>query len=275
MLTLVPGVVSTSNDVGGISTTSVSTFSIHGGRGGEGRLQLDGMGIGGTLGGGGTSMYNVDVGNAAEIVFTTSGGLGEMEVGGPVMSIVPRTGGNTMRGSVYANGSSGWLQGSNFTDELRAVGLQVPGELKKLWDLNGSFGGPIRRDRALVLRDHAVSGQPRYTTNMFYNRNAGDPTKWTYAADTRRAENDGTWKNTTLRLTLQATPQEHLQYLLGRADDPHRPPRRRQLHHVARGGGHERRGAAAGASGHVALPGHRARPARGRLFHQRQPLRRP
>jgi hypothetical protein len=207
MLTLVPGIVSTSTDVGGISTTSVSTFSIHGGRGGEGRLQLDGMGIGGTLGGGGTSMYNVDVGNAAEIVFTTSGGLGEMEVGGPVMSIVPRTGGNTMRGSVYANGSAGWLQGDNITDELRAVGLQVPGELKKLWDLNGSFGGPIKRDRFWYYLTTRYQGNRKYTTNMFYNRSAGDPTKWTYVADTKRAENDGTWKNTTLRLTLQATPK--------------------------------------------------------------------
>jgi hypothetical protein len=204
LLTVVPGVVSTSTDVGGISTTSVATFTIHGGRPNEGRLQLDGMGIGGTLNGGGTSMYNVDVGNAAEIVFTTSGGLGEAEIGGPVMSIVPRTGGNTMRGSAYANGSSGWLQGNNITDELRRVGLQAPGELRRLWDLNGSFGGPITRDRLWYYVTTRYQGNRKYTTNMFYNRNAGDPTTWTYEADARRAENDGTWKNTSLRLTLQA-----------------------------------------------------------------------
>jgi hypothetical protein len=41
------------------------------------------MGIGGTLNGGGTSMYNVDVGNAAEIVFTTSGGWAKRRLAGP------------------------------------------------------------------------------------------------------------------------------------------------------------------------------------------------
>ena len=207
LLTLVPGVVSTSTDVGGMSSTSVATFTIHGGRPNEGRLQLDGMGIGGTLNGGGTSMYNVDVGNAAEIVFTTSGGLGEAEIGGPVMSIVPRTGGNTLSGTFYANWANSALQGDNFTDELRAAGLSAPGSLQKMWDLNGSFGGPIAKDRVWYYLTSRYQGNRKYTTNMFYNRNAGDPTKWTYEADEKRAINDGTWKNTSLRLTLQANSQ--------------------------------------------------------------------
>ncbi len=146
LLSVLPGVSSTSTDVGGISTTSVATFTIHGGRPNEGRLQLDAMGIGGTLNGGGTSMYNVDVGNAAEIVFTTSGGLGEAEVGGPVMSIVPRTGGNAFRGAFYTNWSNSGLPGGNLTPELRDAGLTAPGSLQKLWDVNGSFGGPVMRD---------------------------------------------------------------------------------------------------------------------------------
>ena len=204
LLTVVPGIVSTSNDVGGLSGTSVSTFTIHGGRSNEGRLQLDGMGIGGTLNGGGTSMYNVDVGNAAEIVFTTSGALGEAEIGGPVMSIVPRTGGNTLRGTGYFNASNSSLQGENLTDELRAAGLSAPNSLQKMWDLNGSFGGPIVKDRVWYYLTSRYQGNRKYATNMFYNRNAGDPTKWTYEADPLRATNDGTWKNTSLRLTLQA-----------------------------------------------------------------------
>ncbi len=204
LLAVVPGVVSTSTDVGGLSGTSVATFTIHGGRTNEGRLQLDGMGIGGTLNGGGTSMYNVDVGNAAEIVFTTSGGLGEAEIGGPVMSIVPRTGGNTLRGSFYANGANSGLQGDNLTDELRAAGLSAPNSLRKMWDVNGSFGGPVVKDRFWYYVTSRYQGNRKYVTNMFYNRNAGDPAKWTYDPDTRQAVNDGTWKNTSLRLTLQA-----------------------------------------------------------------------
>ena len=73
-----------------------------------------------------------------------------------------------------------------------------------MWDLNGSFGGPIVKDRVWYYLTSRYQGNRKYTTNMFYNRNAGDPTKWTYEADEKRAINDGTWKNTSLRLTLQA-----------------------------------------------------------------------
>ena len=111
---------------------------------------------------------------------------------------------------------------------------------------------------------------------MFYNRNAGDPDRVDVRGRTsERATNDGTWKNTSLRLTLQATPQEHVQPVLGRADDPHRPSGRRHADDVAGGGGDERRGAAAHAPDHLALAGDLARAARGRLLGQRQPLGRP
>ena len=103
---LVPGITASTNDVGGLGGPVTVTFAIHGGRANEGRLQVDGMGVGSTLNGGGVSYYSADIGNAQEIAFTTSGGLGEAEVGGPVMSIVPRTGGNTVRGSFYANGAA-------------------------------------------------------------------------------------------------------------------------------------------------------------------------
>ena len=47
---------------------------------------------------GGTN-YLVDTRNAQEVTFTTSGSLGETVSGGPVLNIVPRTGGNTFSGS--------------------------------------------------------------------------------------------------------------------------------------------------------------------------------
>ena len=67
-------------------------------------MQLDGLNTGAPLSGGGTSGYVPDLGSAQEVSFTTSGGLGEAEVGGPVMNIVPRTGGNSIKGNVYFAG---------------------------------------------------------------------------------------------------------------------------------------------------------------------------
>ena len=205
LVTLVPGITTSTNDVGGLSGPATVTFSIHGGPGNEGRLQVDGMGVGSTLNGGGVSYYSADIGNAQEIAFTTSGGLGEAEVGGPVMSIVPRTGGNTLRGTFYANFATEGMQADNFTQELRDAGLRLPNEMTRLWDVNGAFGGPIKRDYLWYFLTSRHQGNRKFVTNMFYNRNAGDPTKWTYEPDDKRAFNDGTYKNTALRLTWQAS----------------------------------------------------------------------
>ena len=49
-------------------------------------------------GGGGESNYLADIGNAEEVAFTTAGGLGEAEVGGPILNIIPRVGGNENSG---------------------------------------------------------------------------------------------------------------------------------------------------------------------------------
>jgi hypothetical protein len=46
-----------------------------------------------------------DISNAQEVVTTTSGGLGEAEVGGPTLSIIPKSGGNAISGNIYLSGS--------------------------------------------------------------------------------------------------------------------------------------------------------------------------
>jgi hypothetical protein len=203
---LVPGINTATNDVGGIAGPATVTFSNHGGPLSEGRLQVDGIGVGSAVGGSGVSYYVADTGNAEEVTFTTSGGLGEAEVGGPVMSIVPRTGANTIRGSFVANGAGSGMQGSNYTDELIAAGLRAPEKLIKVWDVNGAFGGPIRRDRLWYFWTVRHQGNRRYVTGMYVNRNAGDPNAWSYQPDlSQQAITDGTWKNTSLRLTWQPT----------------------------------------------------------------------
>ena len=79
-------------------TPGMLVFGGAGGRNNEARLQVDGLNTGAAFNGAGVSSYVPDIGNAAEISTTTSGGLGEAEVGGPSFSIVPKTGGNTPQG---------------------------------------------------------------------------------------------------------------------------------------------------------------------------------
>ncbi|HEX2212344.1 MAG TPA: carboxypeptidase regulatory-like domain-containing protein, partial [Mycobacterium sp.] len=209
MVALAPGVTTTgTQDVGGLNSPATRAFGIHGGPNTEGRVLVDGMNSGGARCGAGVSNYQVDVANAQELTYTLSGGLGEAETGGPTMNVVPRTGGNTFTGSFFFSGANSAMQGSNFTDELRAAGLRDPNELIKTWEVNGALGGPIVRDRLWFFFSAKNQGTRLYVSGMYYNKNAGDPTAWTYEPDlSRRAIYDGTWINVPLRLTWQATPR--------------------------------------------------------------------
>ncbi len=185
-------------------TPGMLVFGGAGGRNNEARLQLDGLNTGAAFNGAGVSSYVPDIGNAQEIVMTTSGGLGEAEVGGPTVSIVPKTGGNTLKGSVYESNVTRGMVGDNYTDDLKARGLTTPGRLFKLWDYNVGIGGPIKKDKVWFFFQFRDEGSHRTVPGMFANANMGDPTKWTYVADTSRpAVTAGSWRNGALRLTVQ------------------------------------------------------------------------
>jgi hypothetical protein len=210
---LTPGidVALDAQDGGGINAPQVNSFSAYGGRLGEGRLLVDGVSVGGSAGGSGTGYYTADVGNAQEVSLTVSGGLGEAETGGPVMNVIPRTGGNTLRGQFYYNYTNGSLQSDNRTSDLLALNpnLRQQDEILKFQEVNGAFGGPIRRDRLWYYWSGRVQDNDQYLQNIWFNKNAGDPTKWTYEPDyTRAAFSDRNFRSTSLRLTWQLTSKQ-------------------------------------------------------------------
>jgi hypothetical protein len=208
LLTLVPGLSYSNNNVGGINGPVMSSFGAHGGPGQEGRLQVDGISVGAAIGGSGFSGYLADIANSQEVTMTISGSLGETEVGGPVISIVPKTGGNRYSGSYFTSYANDMLQASNLTSELVAAGLRRPDALIKDWDVNAAFGGPIVRDRLWYYAIGRHQGSRKFVTNMYYNMNAGVPGVYTYEPDlSRPARSDGTWKNVSARVTWQATPR--------------------------------------------------------------------
>src|SRR3954471_24770686 len=209
MVFLVPGVTTNVNDVTtGIVTTQ---FPIHGGRNNEGRLAIDGLSIINPPGGGQPPTYVADVGNAQEISFVTNGGLGESETAGLVMNLVPKTGGNKVNGSVFFSGTGEKLESDNLTQALKDQGLAAATPTNKVYDLNGSIGGPIKKDRIWYFANARTQGSTKIIANIFYNQNAGDPTKWTYLPDTTRPQfTDRTWENADGRITWQITPRNKI-----------------------------------------------------------------
>ena len=206
LLVLVPGVTTSLNDtVLGPATTS---FPLHGGRQNEGRLQLDGLTIGSPPSGNSATTYDIDVGQAREVTFTTSGALGESETAGLVMNIVPKSGGNEVHGSVLAAGTGERLQANNLSAELAARGVMAPMPFTKVYDVSATFGGPIATDSVWYFVSAHEGGTTRRSTNVFANLNAGSPREWGYAPDlSRRAYSDRTFENASGRLTWQVTPR--------------------------------------------------------------------
>jgi hypothetical protein len=87
VLSTVPGVQSNVTDV---NTGPVfAIFPVHGGRGVESRLTVDGLNISNPPGGNQPPNFTADIGNAQEVSVTTSGGLGESDTAGVQMNIVP------------------------------------------------------------------------------------------------------------------------------------------------------------------------------------------
>ncbi len=186
-------------------------FGGFGGRSNEGRVNVDGISVGSAFNGAGVSSYIVDVGNAREIAMTASGGLGETEGGGPSLNVLPKEGGNSVRGTFFITGATEGMIGSNYTQELKDRGLTTPGETRKVWDFNLGIGGPIKRDRLWYYLNLREEGSERTVPGMFANKNAGDPNKWTYEADTTRpAVLAASYRITALRLTSQVTPRNQV-----------------------------------------------------------------
>jgi hypothetical protein len=204
---LIPGIVTIGGGPTDVQVTpQMTVFGGAGGRNNEGRMQVDGLNAGAGLGGSGVSTYVADISNAQEIVTTTSGGLGEVEVGGPSLSIIPKSGGNTIKGAAYLSGVSKGMVGSNYSTALEAAGLTTPGKLLKQWDFTVGIGGPIKKDRLWYYVTARDEGQHRSIPNIYPNLNAGDPTKKLYAADrSREVQGAESWRLYVVRLTYQAS----------------------------------------------------------------------
>ena len=160
----------------------------------------------------GVSSYVPEVSIAQEVTFTLSGGLGEAPTGGPQMNIVPRQGGNTYSRHVLHFLRRGGLAGhQSHRRAHRAPACASHAETLKLWDVNGSLGGPIMRDKLWFYWTGRHQGTRQLVAGLWANNNAGDPTKWTYDPDlNRQAKDDGTWKNSSIRFTYQATPRNKI-----------------------------------------------------------------
>ena len=106
LLNAVPGL--NVNDGALAASPTMTFFAARGGPINEGRMTINGMTIAAPFNGGGVSTYILDSVNVDEISVAVAGGLGESDIGGPIMNLVPRSGGNNFHGSAFINNAGDW-----------------------------------------------------------------------------------------------------------------------------------------------------------------------
>src|SRR5688500_1357284 len=181
LLNAVPGIVV--NDGALAASPTMTFFAARGGPINEGRMAINGMTIAAPFNGGGVSTYILDSVNVDEVVVSVAGGLGESDIGGPMMNLVPRSGGNQFRGSAFVNNAGDWSRGDNLNDELRAVGLRETPGIINSYDASVSYGGPIKRDRLWFFGSYRSLETAAAVPGIIYNANSFDASRWDWVAD--------------------------------------------------------------------------------------------
>src|SRR5215471_7341616 len=222
IMVLMPSVITQAGTSADVQVTpGMVVFGGAGGRNNEGRLTVDGLNTGASLNGAGVSGYNADLLNAAEVVTTNSGVLGEAEVGGPAINVVPKTGGNTFKGSGYGAYVGSGMTSSNYTPALQQAGLASPLSILKLWDADAGLGGPIKKDRVWFFINYRDEGSWQTIPGIFANApwepittpisNALAP--WNVAFDTSTpARNANSWQIASGRLSTQINSKNKINF---------------------------------------------------------------
>jgi hypothetical protein len=181
LLNAVPGL--TVNEGALAASPTMTFFAARGGPINEGRMTINGMTVAAPFNGGGVSTYILDSVNVDEVSVSVAGGLGESDIGGPVMNLVPRSGGNTFQGQAFINNAGDWSRGNNLTDELRASGLtEAPGIISS-YDWSASYGGPIKRDRLWFFGSYRRLDTASAVQGVIANRNTFDASRWDWVGD--------------------------------------------------------------------------------------------
>jgi hypothetical protein len=217
---LLPGVtVSTfgsTQDVGGTANITLTggQLSIHGSDTDDHRQMIDGVSTANADGGGAyASGFTVNMGAAQEIALDYASGAAEQSTGGTYLNVIPREGGNSLKGSFFASYVNSSFQGSYYDAELAAKGVRTPDAIREAYDYNPSVGGPLKRDRVWFFTSARFLGNSNYVSDIYVNKNAGNPNVWNYDPDLDQpAFTNSTSKSWNVRVTWQASPRNKLSF---------------------------------------------------------------
>jgi hypothetical protein len=188
----VPGAHLNLPDIGGSQQIEQNYISVHGAAATQDVYMLDGMLVNTTYGDGAIQQY-IDNEAVQETIYQPTHNSTEVSGGGMFTNLVPKEGGNQFHVDFFGGGSGGsnFWEGDNRDKTTTLRGLGAQDKVVKIEDLDGSFGGPLKRDKLWFL----LTGRRQVT--------------WTQAGtstypDGRPGIQDGLIYAGSLRLTYQA-----------------------------------------------------------------------
>ena len=189
---LIPGVTTSTPDVGGTQIMQQPTLQVHGSSNNDNVFMVDNVQIQHIGFGGNQTGFYFNDGLMEEISYQTSSLPAEAPVGGVQINMIPRDGGNQYRRLDLRHRR----QRQHAEQQLgrraaRRSASSRANKVKSVYDVNFTFGGPIKRDRLWFFGTYRRWSANNYLGNTFDSRG-------------KQAVDDQRIPDATLRLTWQA-----------------------------------------------------------------------
>src|SRR4051812_11056158 len=202
---LVPG-MNGNADAGGASgiysANSAHAATVHG-KGG-GKMAYDGMQTSNqtVLG---NSSYIMNPATVEETVVSTGAISAESDASGLYINLVPKEGGNSVKGGTDGMYTNGNLQSDNLTDLVRSRGVTTINKVQHLYDANFYIGGPVKHDKVWFFAAPRATGSQNQVSNVYFNLTQGTPI---YTPDLDNPAYRREWlRSSSERITWQVSPR--------------------------------------------------------------------
>ena len=190
-------------DVGGAAQTTTTQISGIGLGAKHTTTLMDGFMVNGFHGDGGTQSYPNNA-TIEEATVQMGGASAEVSAGGPVFSMILRSGGNKFGGSAWLSRTDGAWVSDNVTPALRERGLSIGSSVTEIHDVTLALGGPILRDKLWFFESVRWTGTDLLVANTFFDNG-------------EQARTNDFVNNFSSRLTWQASRRNKITVFYDRA----------------------------------------------------------
>jgi hypothetical protein len=146
IMEMTPGMVMDRQNVGGSTAGNQSSGYAHGTLRNQTNYNIDGVNMVDAAANGATAMY-YDFDALEEIQVETGAHSADIQVGGIVLNMITKSGGNRFSGDISLYGENDKLQSNNIPGTAQYAGVGSGNPLDYYYEYGGDFGGPIIKDK--------------------------------------------------------------------------------------------------------------------------------